>query len=84
MVAELQKEVRTIKQGLPILKTKVYLPDGLIVFSSLEDEIGFNRNALFYEGKKEIDFNSAARGRTVSRLVARNTFRTRHDVKHNL
>ena len=60
VIADLQKEVRTIKKGLPILKTKVNLPDGLIVFSSLQEEIGFNRNAIFYEGKYDEDFSAAA------------------------
>ena len=84
VIADLQKEVRTIKKGLPILKTKVNLPDGLIVFSSLQEEIGFNRNALFYEGKYDEDFSSAAGGKVVNRTIERRTFRTRHSVKQNL
>jgi len=66
--AEIREAIRTLTHGLPVLKVKIYNPDGLTVYSSTEAQIGEDK-------RSNPGFLSAARDdKPASKLSRRGKF----------
>ncbi len=84
-VVTLQHELATLTDGLPIIKAKIFLPNGLTVFSSVDSEIGTNKRATINAIMSIRDFdNTMADGVALSRMSLRKTFRTRNSMLENI
>ena len=85
VIDELQREIMKFKNGLPIIKTKIYLADGLVVFSSAAKEIGGNRRTSHFVESQVRDFDKViAAGRPLSRQMMRSSLNTRFSEKRNI
>jgi signal transduction histidine kinase/CheY-like chemotaxis protein len=84
IVAELQKYTIGLIASLPIAKAKVFFPNGLLIFSSVESEIGTFKEKSGSDSSYADFTKAVTTGSAASRMSFRKTFQTRYEKLENV